>query len=137
MSENFIELSEVLSSLDSDYFSHHGILGQKWGIRRFQNKDGSLTSAGKARANRREKVSIKDMSDAELQAKLDRARLENQYRDQLRYANRGRRFLEGSSKDLKTVRVLSVSVVALGKLGAKVLSDHPEIVNTTLKLFKK
>lgn len=28
---------------------HHGIKGQKWGVRRFQNKDGSLTSAGKAR----------------------------------------------------------------------------------------
>jgi len=32
------------------YLAHHGILGQKWGVRRFQNKDGSLTSAGKARA---------------------------------------------------------------------------------------
>lgn len=28
---------------------HHGILGQKWGIRRFQNEDGSLTNAGKKR----------------------------------------------------------------------------------------
>ena len=28
---------------------HHGILGQKWGVRRFENEDGSLTSAGKAR----------------------------------------------------------------------------------------
>ena len=28
---------------------HHGIKGQKWGIRRFQNKDGSLTPAGKKR----------------------------------------------------------------------------------------
>ena len=29
--------------------AHHGILGQKWGVRRFENEDGSLTSAGKAR----------------------------------------------------------------------------------------
>lgn len=32
------------------YIAHHGILGQKWGIRRYQNKDGSLTPEGKARA---------------------------------------------------------------------------------------
>ena len=29
--------------------SHHGILGQKWGVRRYQNKDGTWTSAGKKR----------------------------------------------------------------------------------------
>lgn len=28
---------------------HHGILGMKWGVRRYQNKDGTLTSAGKKR----------------------------------------------------------------------------------------
>lgn len=30
---------------------HHGIKGQKWGVRRFQNPDGSYTSAGKAHRN--------------------------------------------------------------------------------------
>lgn len=28
---------------------HHGILGMKWGVRRYQNKDGTLTAAGKKR----------------------------------------------------------------------------------------
>ena len=31
------------------YLVHHSILGQKWGVRRYQNEDGSLTAAGKAR----------------------------------------------------------------------------------------
>lgn len=29
--------------------THYGILGQKWGVRRFQNPDGTLTAAGKSR----------------------------------------------------------------------------------------
>lgn len=33
----------------NDYIEHHGIKGMHWGIRRFQNEDGSLTSAGKKR----------------------------------------------------------------------------------------
>lgn len=32
-----------------DYLEHHGIVGQKWGIRRYQNPDGSYTAAGRAR----------------------------------------------------------------------------------------
>lgn len=41
---------EYYSALESsDYFEHHGIKGQKWGIRRYQNEDGTYTEEGKKR----------------------------------------------------------------------------------------
>lgn len=44
MSNNF-----YVGYYEDHYLAHHGILGQKWGVRRYQNPDGSLTNAGKAR----------------------------------------------------------------------------------------
>lgn len=38
--------------MDNNYLVHHGILGQKWGIRRYQNYDGSYTQAGLQRYNK-------------------------------------------------------------------------------------
>lgn len=35
------------NDFSSNYLMHHGILGMKWGVRRYQNEDGSLTEAGK------------------------------------------------------------------------------------------
>ena len=40
---------------------HHGVKGQKWGIRRYQNKDGSLTKAGQRR-----KTYLSEVRDEEL-----------------------------------------------------------------------
>lgn len=91
----------------SDYIYHHGIKGQRWGIRRYQNPDGSLTAAGKRRYAKLEtqsarieaekkrldpnkekktpnphgKKSVFDMSDDELNREIERLGLEKRYKD--------------------------------------------------------
>ena len=76
-----------------DVLIHYGILGMKWGVRRYQNKDGSLTSAGKKRYSDNDNIkeapqknteepkkkSVKDMSDEELRREVNRMQLEQNY----------------------------------------------------------
>ena len=93
---------------NNDFLAHYGIKGQKWGVRRFQNEDRSLTAEGKERygaqktsfkekvkritvkavdratsAARRKtgiKEDISDLSDNDLQKRVNRMQIEANFR---------------------------------------------------------
>lgn len=63
---------------------HHGIKGQKWGVRRFQNEDGSLTPAGKKRYDEPNSHSDKKEKQYKIpqNKSLHRLKLEDKYKQQ-------------------------------------------------------
>lgn len=96
--ENEIYSGDVVSfgDIPMDYLIHYGIKGQKWGVRRYQNKDGSLTKAGRKRYAKLEAEmeklggknidnvqnkpkKAKDMTDDELRTAINRMRMEDEY----------------------------------------------------------
>ena len=56
---------------------HHGIKGQKWGVRRFQNSDGSLTTAGRKRYGDDKGSSVEDYQNAIKKTKAAGESVEN------------------------------------------------------------
>ena len=93
---------------------HFGILGQKWGIRRFQNKDGTRTSEGKKREREETTPSedhlesqvargnaTKGLSNAELKRLNERLQLEKSYRDLTKAdTEKGESFMKQIGKDI-------------------------------------
>ena len=62
----FMEKTMEVRRLKDDELQHHGIKGQKWGVRRYQNADGSLTSAGYKHYDRQAKKDAKEYARAKM-----------------------------------------------------------------------
>lgn len=101
-----------------DELQHHGIKGQKWGVRRFQNADGSLTTAGKQRASATKKrTDAKNrgtLTNAQLKQKIERLQLEKQLRELTNAeVNSGRVYAQKILKDVGS-KVLTTAATNIG-----------------------
>ena len=114
---------------------HFGIKGMRWGVRRYQNQDGSLTNAGKKRlkkghASNEENDSsnksstkssstktVKDMSDDELSQAITRIQLEEKYKSlSPKNVSKGKKFVDTVVND-----ILQPAAIDIGKQVVKSL----------------
>lgn len=137
----------------SDLLYHFGIKGMKWGIRRFQNKNGSLTAAGKKRYQKGEQSSdektspsssssrsksISELSDTELRTRINRLNLEKQYRQLISEGadNNTKQVKEGKSfaDEIKNRAVKNVFIPAAEEIGRQIVrSKLADFSNKTFK----
>ncbi|MBR6287816.1 MAG: hypothetical protein IKR19_00555 [Acholeplasmatales bacterium] len=106
---------------------HHGIKGQKWGIRRFQNEDGSLTAEGKKRYQ---------VNDFDGSMTKEGKKLYKQDQKQVKIANRSKA-KQGVIGGLKGMGIAEVGALAatgaLAITGAMILKNENVSLSQTVQ----
>lgn len=91
---------------------HHGVKGMKWGVRRYQNKDGSLTDAGKKRA---EKTSDPDRTKKIMKRVLAGAMMTATVAGAAYYVSKHPEMVKNISSKMSGVKIKDLSSQAISK----------------------
>lgn len=124
--------------MNEPYLEHHGILGMKWGIRRYQNADGTLTPAGKRRYRSDESMNTKESKRREIVGNNKDLYMEkhgemrDQHRIQQKLEDEARSLTPAEKKKITT----SVAVIATVSAAAYYVHKHPEKIGKVMSQFK-
>lgn len=121
---------------------HAGIKGMKWGRRRYQNPDGTLTPEGKKRygnvhedyAKAHSNKSVKEMSDAELRSRNNRLQMERQYADLTKKKGIGKKAITAFVSTAATISAVAGAAATYKKFGTAALDKIGNHVLNGIKI---
>lgn len=143
--------------MSSNELTHHGIKGMRWGVRRYQNKDGTLTKAGRKKMAKLDKeyskltgqnrnrntespnTRLSKMTDDEIRARINRINLERDYldlinnQDSINKQSKGKGFIKTVRSDVIKPVAIDLGRQALKSGGVKILNNL--VKNPELKLY--
>jgi len=111
----------------SNYLAHHGVKGQKWGVRRYQNEDGTPKHPGSQQKPESATWKARDarnLSNEELDRRNTRLQKENQYRSNVENAHPVKKEIKNAAKKIllySAVGVMSGIMVQKYQSGASFL----------------
>lgn len=139
--------------MSSNELTHHGIKGMRWGVRRYQNKDGSLTKAGRKKMAKLDKEyskligqkrttenpsnsslpikkkKLSDMTDDEIRSRINRINLEKQYTnllknpDSIKKQSKGHDFIKKIGSEVVMPAAMELGRQGLRSAGVKAGND--------------
>ena len=145
--------------MSSNELAHHGIKGMRWGVRRYQNKDGTLTKAGRKKMAKLDKeyskltgqnrnrnrntespnIRLSKMTDDEIRTRINRINLERDYldlinnQDSINKQSEGKGFIKTVRSDVIKPVAIDLGRQALKSGGVKILNSL--VKNPELKLY--